>query len=267
MVVGLVRRRCRIPRPVPLTKSTTFADHFSTVAKRYAQYRPHYPRELADALAARCTRRDAAWDAGAGNGQLSVQLAKHFAKVYAQDPSQAQLDAALPFPNVEYRCAKAEDSGLRDASVDLAVAAQAAHWFDWPRYVSEVERIARPGALVALISYGILHVDGQADAIVERYYHDDVGPYWPKGREHVENGYRDLAWPWPAVEAPAIDMVVEWTREELCGYVATWSATVKRIETLGSDAYEGLCSRLAAIWPDGERRTVRWPLAIRLARR
>ncbi|HUS29795.1 MAG TPA: class I SAM-dependent methyltransferase [Kofleriaceae bacterium] len=254
-----------MPRPVSL--SSTFADHFSSVAQRYAQYRPHYPQALADALAALCSRRDAAWDAGAGNGQLSVQLAKRFAKVYAQDPSQAQLDAALPFPNVEYRCAKAEESGLPDGSVDLAVAAQAAHWFDWPRYVAEVERIARPGALVALVSYGIMHVGGEADAIVARYYHDDVGAYWPKGREHVENGYRDLVWPWPAVEAPAIDMSVDWTRDELCGYLATWSATAKRIEAKGPAAYEAVCSRLASVWPDGERRTVRWPLAIRLARR
>jgi SAM-dependent methyltransferase len=267
MVVRIVRSRRRFPRPVPLTKTTQFADHFSTVAQRYAQYRPHYPQALADALAARCMRHDAAWDAGAGNGQLSVQLAKRFAQVYAHEPSQAQLDQALPFPNVEYRCAKAEESGLPDASVDLAVAAQAAHWFDWPRYVAEVERIARPGALVALVSYGIMHTDGESDEIIARYYRDDVGPYWPKGREHVENGYRDLAWPWPAVDAPAIEMEAVWTRDELCGYVATWSATVKRIETDGPGAYEALCSRLATVWPDGERRTVRWPLAIRLARR
>ena len=156
---------------------------------------------------------------------------------------------------------------LDDASVDLAVAAQAAHWFDWPRYVAEVARVTRPGALVALVSYGILHVAGAADAIVARYYHDDVGPFWPPGREHVENGYRDLAWPWAAVEAPAIDMTAEWTRDELLGYVATWSATVKMLGVKGPAAYERLGMQLAEVWPDDERRTVSWPLAIRLARR
>jgi SAM-dependent methyltransferase len=264
VVVGSVRSWRRIPRPVPLTN---FADHFSSVAQRYAQYRPHYPQALADALAARCTRHDAAWDAGAGNGQLSVQLAKRFAKVYAQDPSQAQLDQSLPVPNVQYRCAKAEESGLADASVDLAVAAQAAHWFDWPRYVAEVERIARPGALVALVSYGILHISGDADAIVAHYYHDVVGSYWPKGREHVENGYRDLQWPWPAVDAPTMAMEALWTREELFGYVATWSATAKFVDKNGSAEYEALGEKLRAVWPDGEHRTVSWPLLIRLARR
>lgn len=265
MALRIVRSRRRISRPVPLKD---FADHFSTIAQQYAEYRPQYPQALADALAARCTAHAAAWDAGCGNGQLSLLLASKFDRIYAQDPSQAQLDASIPHPKVEYRCAPAETSGLIDGSVDLAVAAQAAHWFDWPRYLDEVERVTRPGALVALVSYGVLHVDGEADSIIARYYTDDVGPYWPPGREHVENGYRDLSLPWPAVTAPTIDMEVDWTREQLLGYVATWSATVKRIQDRGPDAYEALRERLAAAWPhDDERRTVTWPLAIRLARR
>jgi SAM-dependent methyltransferase len=266
VVVGVVRGRHRIPRPVPLS-DTSFSDHFSTIAKRYAAYRPRYPQALADALAALTPGHDLAWDAGCGNGQLSVQLAECFTRVIATEPSQAQLDEAPAHPRVEYRRAKAEDAVLDNASADLAVAAQAAHWFDWPRYVAEVARVTKPGGLVALVSYGILHVAGDADALVARYYHDDVGPFWPPGREHVENGYRDLAWPWPAVDAPSISMSAEWAREELYGYVATWSATVKRIETLGPGAYHQLGEQLARVWPDGERRTVTWPLAIRLARR
>ena len=127
--------------------------------------------------------------------------------------------------------------------------------------------MARPGALVALVSYGIVEVAGEAGAIVTRYYRDDVGPYWPPGRHHVENGYRDLAWPWPEVGAPVIAMSATWTREELAGYVATWSATAKLVATRGPAAYDALCARLAAVWPDGERREISWSLAIRLARR
>lgn len=245
----------------------SFADHFSTIAARYAAYRPRYPQALADALADRCERHDLAWDAGCGNGQLSVTLAERFAHVIATEPSQEQLAAATAHPRVEYRREPAEQSSLAPASADLAVAAQAAHWFDWPRYVAEVERVARPGALVALVSYGILHLSGDVEPIVAHYYREVVHPYWPSGREHVENGYRDLAWPWPAVEAPALAMTAEWTREELVGYVATWSATVKMIETVGPAGFEALGSALAAVWPDQERRTVTWPLAIRLARR
>ena len=255
--------------------------HHSEVAKLYAQYRPHYPPSLAAALAERCERRDVAWDAGCGNGQLSVSLADHFARVIATDPSHEQIAIAVAEPGsatassvtrgeaharVEYRCEPAEASTLGDARVDLACAAQAAHWFDWPRYVAEVGRVARPGALVALVSYGILELDGEVGELVARYY-KDVSPYWPPGREHVENGYRDLAWPWQAVEAPRIAMAEHWLRDELCGYVATWSATARAIKALGPARYDALRGELARCWPDGERREVRWPLAIRLARR
>jgi ubiquinone/menaquinone biosynthesis C-methylase UbiE len=244
----------------------TFADHFSTVAARYATYRPHYPAALVEMLAER-SPQGTAWDIGCGTGHLSVALGERFGRVIATDPAQALLDQAPPHPRVEYRCASAEISGLPDASVELAVAAQAAHWFDWPRFVAEVERVARPGALLALVSYGILVVDGDPGGELMRFYRDVVAPYWPKGREHVENGYRNLAWPWPPVEAPAVEMTATWARDELLGYVQTWSATVKLIEREGPAPVVELHDRLARCWPDGERRSIRWPLAIRLARR
>jgi SAM-dependent methyltransferase len=243
----------------------SFADHFSTIAKRYAAYRPTYPPALVDALASRTTP-GTAWDVGCGNGQLSVALADRFAHVIATDPSQAQIDAAPKHPRVTYACSRAEASGLADASVDLIVAAQAAHWFDWPKFVSEAERIAKPGALVALVSYGIVVVDGAAGDVVAHFYRNVVGKYWPPGREHVENGYRDLRMPWPAVDAPALEMTAAWTREELLGYVSTWSATVKLVETEGTAPVDALHAQLAAAWPGDERRTIRWPLTMRFAR-
>jgi SAM-dependent methyltransferase len=243
-----------------------FSDHFSTIAKQYAAYRPTYPPKLVEILAA-LTDHGVAWDVGCGNGQLAVVLAARFDRVIATDPSRAQIESAVAHPRVEYRCVSAEQSGLADASVDLIVAAQAAHWFDWPRFAAEAARIAKPGALIALVSYGIVLVDGAAGREIAHYYRDVVGKYWPKGREHVENGYRDLAMPWPSVPAPQLEMSHEWTRDELVGYVSTWSATAKLVETEGVAKFEALREKLAATWPDDERRTIRWPLTLRFARR
>jgi SAM-dependent methyltransferase len=244
----------------------TFADHFSTIAARYATYRPHYPPGLVDVLADRAPG-GTAWDVGCGSGQLSVALARRFAHVIATDPAQAQLDAATPAPNVEYRCAPAEDSGLDARSIALVVAAQAAHWFAWPRFTAEVARVAAPGALVALVSYGILVVDDPAaNAIIARYYRGDAWSYWPPERAHVENGYRDLVLPWPPVAAPPLAMTASWTRDELVGYLTTWSATVKLVAARGTGPLEAVGDALAAIWPQGERREIRWPLTVKLAR-
>jgi SAM-dependent methyltransferase len=240
---------------------------FSTIAARYAAYRPLYPERLADVLAELSPRRELAWDVGCGNGQLSLPLAGRFERVIATDVAQQQLDAAPTNPRIEYRVATAEASGLVDASVDLAVAAQAAHWFDWPRFCAEAERVTRPGAVVALVSYGNCEIAGATGREIDHYHHDVVGAYWPPGRAHVENGYHDLVLPWPAVAAPTLEMTAEWTRDELAGYVSSWSATARYIERNGTAAYDALCARLATTWPGDERRTIRWPLLIKLARR
>jgi SAM-dependent methyltransferase len=243
-----------------------FADHFSALAARYAAYRPHYPPALVAALADRCARHDVAWDVGCGSGQLSVALAARFDHVIATDPAQAQLDHAAPDPRVEYRCAPAEASGLADASAELAVAAQAAHWFDWPRFVAEVGRVVRPGGLIALVTYRNAELSGPAGEAIERYY-AEIEPYWPGGRAHVNNAYRDLVLPWPAVAAPAIAMTARWTRDEVFGYLTTWSATARLVAAVGDAPVAAVRDRLAAVWPDGEAREVRWPLTVKLARR
>jgi hypothetical protein len=62
-------------------------------------------------------------------------------------------------------------------------------------------------------------------------------------------------------------MAARWTREELFGYVTTWSATVRLVDARGPARLDALAAELAATWPDGEARDVRWPLTIRLARR
>src|ERR1041385_3495528 len=167
------------------TDMTGFADHFSELAALYAQFRPHYPAELVDVLAERCAARGVAWDIGCGHGQLSVALTARFDRAVAADPAPApaRLDHAARHPRVEYRCATAEDSGLPDASVDLAVAAQSAHWLDWPRFVPEGGGGTRPGGLVALVTYFNAAMAGDVGALLAQFY-VDTGPYWPSRRAH-----------------------------------------------------------------------------------
>lgn len=58
-------------------------DHFSTVARQYAEARPTYPAALFDWLASLTPARDQVWDAGAGSGQASLALAERFQRVQA----------------------------------------------------------------------------------------------------------------------------------------------------------------------------------------
>lgn len=248
--------------------ASTFKDHFSGTSAAYAAYRPTYPSALVDFLADCSPGQQRAWDCGCGTGQLSVLLAARFSEVIATDASSAQIKRVQPADRVIYRVATAEDSGLAPASTDLVTVAQAAHWFDLPRFYDEVQHVARPGAVLALITYGVLHVDDQeVDQLVQHFYTSVVGPYWPPERRHVEDGYRSLPFPFPEIEAPALGIEVHWRLEDLLGYVQTWSAVKEAAEVLGEQPLADLRTSLARAWGDpAARRAVSWPLSLRVGR-
>ncbi len=246
---------------------TRFQNHYAERAAAYAAHRPTYPAALVDFLADAARRRDLAWDAGCGSGQLSVPLAERFARVIATDASAAQLAQAAPRSRVEYRCAPAEASGLPDSVVDLAIAAQAAHWFDLPAYYAEVRRVTRPGAIVALVTYGLLTVDQDIDPVLGHFYANVAGPHWPPERRHVEDGYRSLPFPFDELEAPSLEIRISWTLADLVAYVETWSAVGAMRQVRGDAPLEAFRRDLARAWGSpAARRPIRWPLSLRVGR-
>src|SRR5882757_3819449 len=243
----------------------SFKDHFSRLAAQYAAFRPAYPPGLFDYLAQLCSERRVAWDCACGTGQASVALADHFESVIATDASPQQLAAATPHSHVTYRVAKAEGSGLDSKSVDLVTVAQALHWFDLDSFYAEVERVLVPSGVIAVWTYGVLHVEGEAvDTLVQEFYHDIVGPYWPPERRHVEQGYRALAFPFASISAPSFNMEERWERANLLGYLRSWSATGRYVEVKGVDPVVELEKRLEPLWAARELRKVTWPLALRV---
>ena len=57
-----------------------------------------------------------------------MDLAQDFEQVIGLDSAQAQIQHAASRPNITYRVAPAEATGLEAQSVDLMVAAQCMHW-------------------------------------------------------------------------------------------------------------------------------------------
>ena len=245
----------------------SFNDHFSTQAPDYARYRPSYPGDLFRWLAAQAPARATAWDCGTGSGQAAIGLAPHFNRVIATDPSASQLAHAEPNEKVEYRCVAAEASGLDAASVDLLSVAQAIHWFDLDRFYAEARRVLRPGGVIAVWTYTLLDVEAGVDAVVSDYYRNVVGPFWPPERRMVDDRYRSLPFPFDPVAAPPFEIRTEWSRDDLLGYLGTWSATQAYVKAKELDPLLDLGRRLAPLWPEpAQKKTLCWPLHLRVGR-
>lgn len=244
-----------------------FKDHFSDHASAYAQARPMYPDALFEWLAAQCAARTLAWDAGCGNGQAARALAGYFDQVIATDPSAAQIAHAPVHPAIEYRVEPAESPSLADGSADLITVAQAFHWFEHDRFIVQARRVARPGAVVAVWSYGLSSVTAPVDAIFHELYSDILGAYWPPERRHIENGYADLPFPFASVAAPDFAMTLRWTLAEYLAYLRSWSASQRYLSDMGEDAVARIVPAMTRAWGEGDQaREVSWPLNLRVGR-
>lgn len=252
-----------------LPAEPAFKDHFSAVARDYANFRPRYPATLYAELAALAPGHEQAWDCATGNGQAAGGLAAHFSAVYASDASAEQIAAASGPENVRFAVAPAEASGLPDASLDLILVAQAAHWFDLPAFYAEAERVLRPGGVLALLTYSGLRINEVLDPVLREFHEVTVGAYWPPERRHPETGYRELSFPWPELSLPEQTMTAAWTLDQLMGYLGTWSSVKAYREQLGEDPLPALREQLLPLWPEQGKAAliVSWPLPMRIGRR
>jgi len=252
----------------------TFKDHFSGHASGYRDARPLYPDALFDWLAREAPSRALVWDAGCGNGQASVALAARFERVFATDPSASQIANAQAKPNIEYRVEPGEQCSLPDASADLAIVAQALHWFDFERYFAEAARVLKRGGVLATWAYSDCRVTPAIDVLKDRVYVDLTGAYWPPERDHVDAGYRTIPFPFGAgapfeeIVAPLFEMRVDWNAHQFLAYLRSWSATQRYIKAIGSDPVATIEDATLAAWGDPEMpRAVRWDYHVRCGRR
>jgi SAM-dependent methyltransferase len=243
-----------------------FKDHFSRQSDAYSRYRPGYPAELIDFFAGLADRAGAVVDCATGNGQAAVDLAAHFDRVVAVDASRRQLALARPHPKVHYVAATAERLPLRNRSVVMVAAAQAAHWFDFERFHAECRRVLVPGGVVALWSYEKFRIDPGLDAAVDRFYSDVIGPYWPPERRYVEQGYRTLPFPFAEIPAPTFALRTDWDLDRMMGYLATWSAVQRYKDAGNGDPLPRLRDDLEQFWSGSGERRIHWPIHLRVGR-
>jgi SAM-dependent methyltransferase len=202
-------------------------DLFSQNATEYATFRPDYPTELYDIIFTHVKEFDNAWDCATGNGQAAKVLAGKFRRVYATDISHKQMASGFKAPNIFYSVEPAEKTSFEKGQFDLIVVAQAAHWFSLDEFYREVNRVAKPNCVLAIWGYGLLSINPDFDSQLLHFYKKVIGTFWDEERKRIDEEYKTLPFPFYEIAVPKFHFVKHWNRQQLEGYLTTWSAVQK----------------------------------------
>ena len=136
---------------------TDSTQRFSDRVENYIRYRPSYPPNVLETLRTECglTPDSTVADIASGTGIFSRLLLENGNRVYGVEPNREMREAAerllAAFPRFTSIVGTAEATTLGNGIVDLASAAQAAHWFDLPKARNEFARILKPGGWAVLV--------------------------------------------------------------------------------------------------------------------
>ncbi|MFN2528862.1 MAG: class I SAM-dependent methyltransferase [Candidatus Baltobacteraceae bacterium] len=97
-------------------------------------------------------------DVACGTGLASEPFAKEGARVTGIDRSQEMLKyAEARIPNGQFKIGSAEGLPFGEGTFDAAICAQAIHWLDRDKAISEMIRVTKPGGILGIWWKSLMH--------------------------------------------------------------------------------------------------------------
>ena len=166
--------------------------NFGLTADDYAKHRAGFPDEFFERVFSQGIVKAgySLVDLGTGTGTLARGFAQRGCKVIGLDISAQLLEQAKDLSeqaglSIDFRFAKAEQTGLPDDTFDIVSAGQCWHWFDRPAAAVEVRRILKPNGRVVIAHFDWLPLKDNIVDATEKL----IQKYNPKWYETSANGF------------------------------------------------------------------------------
>lgn len=178
------------------------ATGFNRGATAYERGRPSYPASAVEWLIDRTglTERSLVVDLAAGTGKLTRLLMPTGARVIAVEPAEGMARVLRrQTAGAEVLQAAAEAIPLPSGRADVVTVAQALHWFDLPRALSEIHRILGFEGWLALV---------WNRRLLEAPIHQAIAAIIDPHRGSTPSHHKDETWR-PALEASPLFQLVD----------------------------------------------------------
>jgi SAM-dependent methyltransferase len=219
-----------------------FTKRFSGRALAYSKYRPSYPKKGLLEILRKETSFDAnavVADIGSGTGILAkIFLENGNKRVFGVEPND-DMRAVAEETLLSYLSSQtfvsingtAEDTTLKNQSIDLITVGQAMHWFDPQRAPKEFKRIVAPDGYLCVI-YNDRKVGNDPKFKIMRDYEEVANKYSsnrPKV-QRIENDALSLFFPGWSYKKFSLENTQELDFEGLVGRLASASYVPKEGE-------------------------------------
>lgn len=173
-----------------------------------------------------------ALDVGCGSGQSTLCLAPYFETAAGYDVSAAQIGAArgtahLP-GNVAFDVAPAEKLPVADRSAELVFGSASFHWFDFPSFFREVDRVLVPNGVAAAVAHTnqrAVHPtrETELNELMDAFAGHLLAVSHERAR-YALDGYKDLPLPYEQqVRYSGMRLELKRTVGFMVGAYSTWS--------------------------------------------
>lgn len=239
---------------------------FNRKSNSYESARPIYPDKLFEILSKECSRTEIAWDCACGTGQVSKSLIHYFKKVYATDINENQILNSFKHDAVHFSIQKAEITTFKKSFFDLVCVAQAMHWFNTGQFFNEVKRVLKPDGIFACFGYSFFNINPEIDKIVKETLFNPIKNYWSSKNKILWNNYKEVTFPFKAIQSPEIEMKQSWTKLQLLDYIKTWSAYKRFKEDNSKDIGKIFLEKTKDIWPIDKKKSIKMEFTLYLGR-
>lgn len=132
------------------------SSRFNGISDIYRKYRPKYSKQVIEYLINECILNNSSSvaDIGCGTGIFTKQLLENGINVVGIEPNVEMYNQAKDYlmeHNFSLINSSAENTLLPSNSIDLITVAQALHWFNLRKFITESKRILKDNGRVAII--------------------------------------------------------------------------------------------------------------------